>query len=88
MSDFMSLFFMECSYFHIKNSLKTFQNIVYALIYAQQFFYHVFPCTHWSTHLHPSRATLVSELSRGGLIRGKFYKKFYARDLTASIDWL
>ena len=36
MSDFMSLFFMECSYFHIKNSLKPFQNIVYALIYAQQ----------------------------------------------------
>ena len=31
----MSLFLIECSYFHIKNSLKTFQNFVYALIYAQ-----------------------------------------------------
>jgi len=35
MSEFISLFFMECSYLHIKNSLKTFQNTVYALIYAQ-----------------------------------------------------
>ena len=32
----MNLFFIECCYFHIKNSLKTFQNIVYALIHAQQ----------------------------------------------------
>ena len=36
MSDFKSLFFMECIYFHIESNLKTFQNIVYALIYAQQ----------------------------------------------------
>jgi len=35
MSDFMSLFFMERSYFHIKYSLKTFHNIVHALMYAQ-----------------------------------------------------
>ena len=35
MSDFISLFFMECSYFHIKSSLKTFQSILYALIYAR-----------------------------------------------------
>ena len=31
MSDFISLFFTECSIFRIKNSLKTFQSIVYAL---------------------------------------------------------
>ena len=32
----MGLFFIECSDFHIKNSLKTFGNIFYALIYGQQ----------------------------------------------------
>ena len=36
MSNFMSSFLMECSYFHIKNVLKTFDNIVYALIYTQE----------------------------------------------------
>ena len=32
----MSLLLIECSYFHIKNSSITLQNIVYALIYVQQ----------------------------------------------------
>ena len=35
MSDFMGLFFMECSYSDIKNSLRTFQNMVHAFIYVQ-----------------------------------------------------
>ena len=36
MRDIMNLFFMECSYFHIKSGLKTFQSIVYALMYTQE----------------------------------------------------
>ena len=32
----MGLPLMECSYFDIKNSLKMFHNIVYALFYARQ----------------------------------------------------
>ena len=36
MSNLMGLIFVTCSYFYIKNSLKTFQNIVYLFICAQQ----------------------------------------------------
>ena len=63
----MSLFFMEFSDFHIKNSLKTFQNIVYALIYEQQ------TLIIWSLARigAPITRQLVRELSRGGLIRRK-----------------
>ena len=35
MSDFIGVFFMECSCYHIKNSLKTFQKIDYPLIIAE-----------------------------------------------------
>ena len=63
----MSLFFMERSYFHIKYSLKTFHNIVHALMYAQMILIIWSLGTHWSADQHPARATL-RELSRGGLI--------------------
>ena len=34
--DFIGLYFIDCSYIHIENDLKTFQSIDYTLIYAQQ----------------------------------------------------
>ena len=71
MSDFISLFPMECSYFHIKNSLKTFLNIVYALIYA------LHQLIIWSLartgaqHLHDLHANKPTGVSRRSLTCGQ-----------------
>ena len=56
MYDFMDLFFIECSYFHIRNNLKTFQNFDYPLLYAQQVVI-IFPAC-FGAHVHTLLALL------------------------------
>ena len=62
MCDFIGLFFMEYSYFHIKNILKTFQSINYPLIYVQEMviirFRHA-----WEQSSQPTRAAARRQLA-------------------------
>ena len=71
MSDLMSLFFMEWSNSHIKNTFKTFQNIVYALIYAQQL---LIMCS-----LHALEHTATQHTHH--LVAGTWQRKFNEREL-------
>ena len=63
MCDFIGLFFMEYSYFHIKNILKTFQSINYPLICVQEMvmirFLHA-----WEHTTQPTRAAAWRQLAK------------------------
>ena len=67
-SDYMSLFFMQCSYFYIKNGSKHWlrNNLCGTAVDLDQ----MFPCTHSNTHLYASRVTLLTGLNKGSLMRG------------------
>ena len=91
-SDFKSLFFIKCSYFHIKNSLK----------YVSEHCLRPNLCTIGSDvmfracigaqHLQAQRATTPAQLSQPPRNEHRrfygFVHKLSARVLQASIDWL